>query len=87
MNVPSQAAVADAVSAGGDTIFALASGGVRAGVAVIRLSGPKADEALATLSRKPLPAVRKAVVRTLFGTSGDERLDDALVLRFAGPNS
>jgi len=40
---------------GTDTIYALASGAGRAGVAIIRLSGPAAGDALRTLSGCDLP--------------------------------
>src|SRR5262245_53549138 len=70
-----------------DTIFALASGRGRAGVAVIRVSGPKANEVLRALSRAELPAERIASVRTLIGKISDIPIDAALVLRFAGARS
>ena len=69
-----------------ETIIALSSGQGRAGVAVIRISGPKSDDILARLTNRPLPSVRKASVRWLF-SSGVERIDEALVLRFKAPNS
>ncbi|WP_374381007.1 tRNA uridine-5-carboxymethylaminomethyl(34) synthesis GTPase MnmE [Dongia sp.] len=68
-----------------DTIFALATPGGRSGVAIFRLSGPHAGEALATLTGKPLPAPRIAVKRRLHAQDGP--LDDALVLYFKGPAS
>ena len=70
-----------------DTVFALASGRGRAGVAVIRISGPSAEEALRSLTRTRLPAERMATVRTLFRPSTDVQIDTALVLRFAPPHS
>ena len=70
-----------------DTIFALASGRGRAGVAVIRVSGPQADEALRQLSRAELPSERTASIRTLVGKTNNALIDAALVLRFAGPRS
>lgn len=72
--------------ADGDTIFALASGRGRAGVAVIRVSGPYAFDALKGLSRRPTPLERQAVVRTLFSGSSDV-LDEALVITFVAPRS
>ncbi len=68
-----------------DTIFALASAQGKAGVAVIRLSGPSARTAAAQLTGGDLPA-RGMRVRTLFG-SDKERLDDGLVLTFQAPSS
>ena len=68
-----------------DTIFAVSSGAPPAAIAVMRISGPDADAALAALTTKALPEPRRAAVRTL--RSGDDVLDTALVLRFPGPNS
>lgn len=63
-----------------DTIFALATARGKAGVAIVRLSGPAAHRAAETLAG-PLPAARHAVLRPLTdGALG--KLDDALVLRF-----
>jgi tRNA modification GTPase len=69
-----------------DTIFALASGAGRAGVAVLRVSGPAARICLNSLTGRTLPPVRRAVVRALFALNGDV-IDRALVLWFAGPES
>ncbi|GAA0297263.1 tRNA uridine-5-carboxymethylaminomethyl(34) synthesis GTPase MnmE [Rhodovulum strictum] len=63
-----------------DTIFALATARGKAGVAVVRISGPKAVEAGAALTGV-LPPPRRAGLRRL-KESGGEVLDEALVLRF-----
>ena len=68
-----------------DTIFALATPAGRSGVAVFRLSGPRAGEALESLTNRALPALRVAVKRRLF--SSGVPLDDALVIYFAAPAS
>jgi tRNA modification GTPase len=70
----------------GATIFALASGAGRAGVAVFRLSGPEAGAALRRLTGRDLPEPRRASRRVLRDPSG-EPLDDGLVLWFPGPSS
>lgn len=70
-----------------ETIFALASGRGRGGVAVVRISGPDADTALKVLSRAALPHERQAAVRTIFGKLNDNIIDSALVLRFVAPRS
>ena len=70
-----------------DTIFALASGPGTSGVAVVRISGPRAFEALEVLSKKTLPGARRAVLRELVDPATGARLDKALVLTFAGPAS
>ena len=68
-----------------DTIFALASAQGKAGVSVIRLSGPQALPTASKISGGALPTVGRAL-RVLSDQSG-ERIDEALVLTFAGPNS
>lgn len=70
-----------------DTIFALSSGRGRAGVAVLRLSGPAAPEALRRLTRPALPPPRQAALRVLRDPLTGEILDRALVLRFEAPRS
>jgi len=62
-----------------DTIFALATARGKAGVAVVRLSGPAAHRAAGVLCGG-LPAVRQAGLRRL--TWQGEVLDEALVLLF-----
>ena len=62
-----------------DTIFALASARGKAGVAVIRLSGPLAHDAVAQFC--VLPSVRQAGLRQLVWR--EEVLDEGLVLLFA----
>lgn len=69
-----------------DTIFALASGRGRAGIAVIRISGPGADAALASLGGGQ-PAPRVASLATLTHPESGGILDQALVIRFPGPAS
>lgn len=68
-----------------DTIFALASAQGKAGVSVIRLSGPQALPTASKISGGDLPIAGRAL-RVLSDQSG-ERIDEALVLTFAGPNS
>jgi tRNA modification GTPase len=63
-----------------DTIYALASARGKAGVSVIRLSGPASWAAVAALSG-PLPEPRKAGLRRL--KLDGEVLDEAVVLCFA----
>ena len=63
-----------------DTIFALATAQGRAGVAVVRISGPLAHDACQRLCGD-LPSPRVASVRVLVDASG-VRLDEALVLVF-----
>ncbi|MDK3017856.1 tRNA uridine-5-carboxymethylaminomethyl(34) synthesis GTPase MnmE [Pseudodonghicola flavimaris] len=68
-----------------DTIFALATSRGKAGVAVIRISGPLAHAAAARLGGGDLSA-RGMTLRSLRDESG-AALDDGLVLTFAAPAS
>lgn len=68
-----------------DTIFALSSGQPPSGVAVVRISGPGAPEALRALAGA-LPAPRRARFGPLRGPEGDI-LDQALQLFFPCPAS
>ncbi len=68
------------------TIFALASGGGRAGIAVYRLSGLGAGAALVALTGQALPQPRRASRRVLKDGTGAV-VDQGLVLWFPGPNS
>lgn len=67
-----------------DTIFALATPPGRGAIAIIRLSGPGTDEALACLGAGGLKP-RMASLRDLM--LDGRALDQALVLRFPAPNS
>ena len=69
-----------------DTIFALSSGQGRAGVAVVRISGPAAGSVL-DLMAAPRPKARFAAFRRVKHPQTGEVLDDALALWFPGPKS
>jgi tRNA modification GTPase len=69
-----------------DTIFALSSGRPPAAISVIRISGPRAHEAGASIAGA-LPEARTAAVRELRHPRNGELLDEALVLRFDAPAS
>lgn len=70
----------------GDTIFAQATPPGRAGVAIVRISGPRALAAGEALAGTPVPA-RVASLRWLRDPGTRERIDQALVLAFPGPRS
>ncbi len=69
-----------------DTIFALSSGPPPAGIAVIRISGPKAGPALTALSGK-LPTPRRATLATLAHPRDGTHLDHTMVLWLPGPGT
>jgi tRNA modification GTPase len=68
-----------------DTIYALSSGRPPAAIAVVRISGPRAGEALEALAGK-IPTPRKAALVRIRGHDG-EILDKGLALWFPGPQS
>lgn len=68
-----------------DTIVALASAPGRGAIALVRLSGPDAFPIAATILRASPPEPRIAHLCDLF--DGEEKLDQALVTLFVGPNS
>ncbi|MFS0711110.1 tRNA uridine-5-carboxymethylaminomethyl(34) synthesis GTPase MnmE [Brevundimonas phoenicis] len=72
------------MSSNADTIFALATPPGRGAIAIIRLSGPGVDAALTALGAGGLTP-RLASLRTL--RHDGEMVDQALILRFPGPNS
>jgi tRNA modification GTPase len=67
------------------TIFALSSGRPPSAIAVVRVSGPEAASALASLAGK-MPAPRMAT-RVLLRDTAGQPVDDAVVLWFPGPGS
>ena len=67
------------------TIAALSSAAGRAGVAVVRVSGPRVQFVIETVSGS-LPSPRMAALRTLHSPEG-EAIDSALVLFFPAPHS
>ncbi len=68
-----------------DTIFALASAQGKAGVAVIRVSGAQALEAVEQLCQTSMTAPSRGL-RRVMDITGD-LIDEALVLTFQGPHS
>ncbi|PDT45886.1 tRNA uridine-5-carboxymethylaminomethyl(34) synthesis GTPase MnmE [Sinorhizobium fredii] len=68
-----------------DTIYALSSGALPAGVAVIRISGPATADVIGRLCGA-LPQPRRAALRTIRSRNG-EIMDSGLVIYFPGPAS
>lgn len=68
-----------------DTIYALSSGGLPSGVAVIRISGGKALDVTEALAGS-IPPARQAALKTIRTRNG-LILDRGLVLAFPGPGS
>ncbi len=70
-----------------ETIFALSSGGARAGIAVVRISGPGAVESLGLLTGATPPPARRMGRAILKHPMNGETLDHGLVVWFPGPAS
>ncbi|HET9904684.1 MAG TPA: tRNA uridine-5-carboxymethylaminomethyl(34) synthesis GTPase MnmE [Xanthobacteraceae bacterium] len=69
-----------------DTIFALSSGRPPAAIAVVRVSGPRAREALERLTGR-VPEPRRAALALVRDPERGEAIDQALSLWFPGPAS
>src|SRR5690349_11226756 len=69
-----------------DTIFALSSGRPPAAIAVVRISGPRAGNALKALAGR-VPEPRKAGLAHVRDPATGDPIDEALALWFPGPNS
>lgn len=69
-----------------DTIFALSSGAGRAGVAVIRVSGPSAGPVAEQISGKSL-SPRRAVLSELRRAKTRDLIDSGLLIWFPAPSS
>ena len=68
------------------TIFALSSGRGPAAIAVVRISGPRAGDALKLLTGK-IPEPRKAGLARLRDPRTEDIIDEALALWFPAPHS
>lgn len=70
-----------------ETIYALASGQGRAGVSVLRVSGPQSLHSLETLTGLKNPERRKSFLCNLKNPVSRETIDKALVIFFESPAS
>jgi tRNA modification GTPase len=71
---------------GKSTIFAVSTGSGRAGIAVVRVSGPAVQVVLSDLAGG-VPMRRRAVLRTLRSRDHADVIDKGMVLFFPGPYS
>lgn len=70
-----------------DTIFALSSGALPSGVAVVRLSGPAALTIAAALTSGGLPEPRDAALKTIRARNDNTVIDRGLMIVFPSPAS
>ncbi|MFM7621022.1 MAG: tRNA uridine-5-carboxymethylaminomethyl(34) synthesis GTPase MnmE [Alphaproteobacteria bacterium] len=69
------------------TIFALITSPSRAGVAIVRISGPQALNCLSILGCKKIPQSHQAFLQKLYNPFNNQLLDKALITYFKSPKS
>ena len=69
------------------TIYALSSGPGISGVAIVRISGPKASEVVKLLTGKEIPKPRMATLRKINNINTFRLIDEGIILWFPGPQS
>ena len=69
------------------TIYALSTGPGLSGVAIIRISGPKASKIIESLTSKEIPKPRVATLRKINNINTSELIDEGIILWFPGPQS
>lgn len=70
-----------------DTIVALATGAGRAGVAIVRISGPHARDVLRAITAREIPSPRITARRAFFAPNTRVSIDDGLAVFFEAPAS
>ena len=69
------------------TIFALSTGSVKSGIAIIRISGPDTKKILNKITKIELPNPRKANLCNFYNHENNELIDQGMLIWFPGPNS
>jgi len=69
------------------TIFALATGSVKSGIGIIRISGVHTKKILSKITKIGLPNPRKASLCNIYNHENDELIDQGMLIWFPGPNS
>ena len=69
------------------TIYALSSGPGIAGIAVIRISGPKTKKVVEEMTKQKIPKPRMASLRKLNKINTNELIDEGIIIWFPGPDS
>ncbi len=70
-----------------ETIYALATPPGRSGLAVIRISGGRANAILSRLTQGKAVPARQVVLSNLYGGQSAKPFDQAIIIRFEGPAS
>ena len=69
------------------TIYALSTGSVKSGIAIIRISGIQVENILLQLTNKNLPKYKEATIRKIYDPSTKELIDQGMIILFKAPNS
>lgn len=69
------------------TIFALSTGSVKSGIAIIRISGPNTKKILSKITKIDLPNPRKANLCNIYNHENNELIDQGMLIWFPGPDS
>ena len=69
------------------TIYALSTGSVKSGIAIIRISGPKTKNILNKITKINLPKPRHATLCNIYDNEKNELIDQGMIIWFPGPNS
>ena len=69
------------------TIFALSSGDVKSGIAVIRVSGSRARSVIELLTNGPFPRPKSATLKKINKINTNELIDEGIILWFPAPQS
>ena len=69
------------------TIYALSTGSVKSGIAIIRISGPETKNILNKITKINLPKPRRATLCKIYDHENNELIDQGMILWFPGPNS
>ena len=69
------------------TIYALSTGSVKSGIAIIRISGPETKNVLNKITKINLPKPRHATLCNIYDNEKNELIDQGMIIWFPGPNS
>ena len=69
------------------TIYALSTGSVKSGIAIIRISGPETKNILNKITKINLPKPRHATLCKIYDNEKNELIDQGMIIWFPGPNS
>ena len=64
------------------TIYALSTGPGISGIAIVRISGPKAGHIIKSLTGEDIPAPRIATLRKINNINTSELIDEGIILWF-----